>query len=163
VTMKLYPNSNQAVLSDSVILRYSAVRQALRYRAVIMDEKRHAVFDKETATTEITVPVGVVSPGSHYHWQIATIGKGPVNQGYGEFTALPADIAQERALFKENLAKKGDPESLALIAAIDRALGLLLEARNEFMAALRKSENLQIRAMVEELDRQIAPYPPADK
>jgi hypothetical protein len=153
---RLYPNSNQAVLSDSVVLRYSAISQAQRYRIVLQDEAGRAVFDEETTETEVTVPSGIVQPGSHYHWHITTIGKGPVHHGYGEFTALPANIAQERALFKKKIDKNVDAENLALMAAIDRTLGLLYEARNEFSASLQEREDPQIRAIVEQLDQEIA-------
>jgi len=69
--------------------------------------------------------------------------------------AFAGDTVRERALIKEHLNRRGDPESLALMAAIDSGLGLLLEARNGFMAALAKTDNPEIRAIVKELDRQI--------
>jgi hypothetical protein len=61
------------------------------------------------------------------------------NLGESEFATLPAHEIERRALFKSAAESRGDAETLALLAEVDRRLGLLLEARNEFQQALAKS------------------------
>jgi hypothetical protein len=66
---------------------------------------------------------------------------------------LPAEDEVRRAALKTAVELSGDADSLALLAEIDRRLGLLREAREEFGAALeRASAREAVRAAIAQID-----------
>lgn len=154
---QLYPRANSSVLPESTILIFSPIPESSPYHVTLENETGQTVFEIETTDTEVPIPAGIIIPGSRYYWSVATTGnKGPRMQGYGEFFALTPEIIKERASLKQSLETKGDAESLALLGAVDRHLGLLLEARKEFEAALAKSNgNPAILSMIREIESQL--------
>jgi len=71
----------------------------------------------------------------------------------GEFFVLLAEDETRRASFRAAVQNSGDPDCLALLAEIDRRLGLLREAREEFAAVLRQSSTSEaIRASLQEIE-----------
>ncbi|MBN1570582.1 MAG: hypothetical protein JXA73_22250 [Acidobacteria bacterium] len=136
----VYPRSGNTTMPESTILVFAAVPHASRYRVTIKSETGKAVYEKETAGTEVAVPRNIIVPGERYSWTVAAMRtKGSEVYGFGEFLALDSGAIQARTRLKHSLETKKDAQSLALLAAIDRRLGLLFEAMNEFEAALAKS------------------------
>jgi hypothetical protein len=105
----------------------------------------------------MAVPRGVLLPGAHYSWTAAAVEPDKKQAPRkSEFTTLAAESIQQRQVFRAHLEKAGEFESVALLAEIDRRLGLLLEARDQFRIALGKSpRNPVLRQLVGDLDRQL--------
>jgi hypothetical protein len=159
----LYPNGNSLTLPDSTVLRFAPIEGATRYRVELEDESGKTVFDVETQLSAVTVPVGILHPGSRYYWKVRTIERiGPSIRGESDFATLGEEDIRRRAAVKAALEKKGDVESLALMAEIDRRLGLLIEAREGFQTALTKApEDAALQKALAELDAQLSSDPTA--
>jgi hypothetical protein len=63
----------------------------------------------------------------------------PALRGEAVFSTLSADNAKRRAALKTNVGQSGDRSLLALMAELDRSLGLQWEACEELKAALGQS------------------------
>jgi hypothetical protein len=155
----LYPRADTAALPDETTLLFSPVRESARYKVELEDELGRSVFSAEIESASLTVPSGILKPGARYYWRVRTVEiVGPAARGESEFATLAPEEINKRAALKAGLREKGDAESLALLAEIDRRLGLLLEARNEFREALSKSPSDQtLRRMLEEIEKQLHP------
>lgn len=154
----LYPDSGTATLADSTVLRFTPVPDASLYRVEVEAENGTRVFQVEAQSPTVSISPGVLKPGARYYWQVRTLDRiGQVAQGAGEFVTLSAQTAQARAALKEALEVAGDAPSLALLAEIDRSLGLLVEAREEFRAALAKAPgDVALRRALDRLEQQLA-------
>jgi hypothetical protein len=154
----LYPSERSATLAGGTILQFAPVPGAGKYRVEIEDESGKSVFDAETQSPFVSVSPGVLKSQTRYYWKVRTLDKpGEVARGEGEFMTLSAEAEKGRAALKEALEKAGDAASLALLAAIDRDLGLLSESREEFRAALAKSPgDAGLRQALESVERQLA-------
>lgn len=154
----LYPRGDGATLPESTVLRFSPAPGASRYRVELEDETGRTIFDAETQATSVGVPAGIVKPGSRYFWKVRTLDRmGAAVRGESAFGTLSAEDIGRRAAVKAVLEDKGDAPSLALLAEIDRRLGLLAEAREEFRAALAKSPGDDaIRRALGEIEQRLA-------
>jgi hypothetical protein len=154
---RLYPCNDSATLPESTILMYSAMPQASRYHVVLKDESGRSILDMDTAKTEVSIPPGTMTEGSQYSWSVEAKGTlGVIGQGQCGFSTLPQESIRERALLKQHLEMKGDARSLALLAAIDERLGLLLEAKKEFEAASTKSgPNLETQSIIKDIENRL--------
>jgi hypothetical protein len=102
----------------------------------VEDDEGVVVFQVEVGTPSVQVSPGVLKPGARYSWVVRTLrGSRPPARGAAEFVTLAAGVAERRAALRRALATD-DPSSLPLLAEIDRELGLLIEARDTFRAAL---------------------------
>ena len=82
---------------------------------------------------------------------------GQAARAVAEFVTLEEKPARARATLKASLDAAGDAPSLALLAEIDRGLGLLAEARDGFRAALARAPgDSGLREALEALERQLA-------
>jgi len=136
----LYPRCGAATLAGATVLRFQPVDGGEKYRVEIQDRRGNAIFAEETATAEVRVPAGLLKPGVRYGWTVRTIERvGPVATGEADFVTLPAEAAEKREALREAIEKEGDGLSLALLAEVDRSLGLLAEARDELRSAVRGS------------------------
>jgi hypothetical protein len=153
----LYPRAETAALPDSTVLRFSPVSGAARYGVVLANQAGSTIFETETQSAQVTVPAGVLRPGARYFWKVRTVETtGPGASGESEFMTLSTDEINLRASFKARMETAGDAESLAFLAEIDRRLGLLLEARDEFQAALAKSpSDPALRRILEETEKEL--------
>lgn len=132
----LYPRAGTAALPESAVLSFSPVDGA-RYKVELEEENGRTILDVETESEVVGIPPGVLKPGRRYFWRVKTVERrGGLLRGEGEFATLGAEDIARRSAFKASVEKKGDAESLALLAEVDRRLGLLAEAREEFKAAL---------------------------
>jgi len=139
---QLYPNESAVTLADETTLRFAPDGGASRYRIEIENESGDTVFHAETESTSVAISPGILKPGARYYWKVRTLDKiGSTARGEAEFATLAADKAESRAALKKALLAGGDAPSLALLAEIDRNLGLLHEAETGLQAALAQSPN----------------------
>jgi hypothetical protein len=63
---------------------------------------------------------------------------GPLAIGQADFETLPAEEAKAREALRKAVEKAGDA-SLALLAEVDRNLGLWIDRRDEMRVAVREA------------------------
>lgn len=158
----LYPRADTSALPDETTLLFSPTREIARYKVELEDEFGRTVFSAETESVSLVVPRGILKAGARYYWRVRSVEiVGPAARGESEFTTLAAEEIDRRTALRNRLKERGDVEALSLMAEIDRRLGLLLEARNEFRSALSLSPSDQtLRRMVEDIERQLRPEDP---
>jgi hypothetical protein len=145
------------MLADATVLRFAPVADASRYGVVLEAADGTALFDTETRSSSVSVPPGVLQPGARYYWRVRTLDRiGQVATSTAAFVTLDAENARARAMLDAALRDGADASSLALLAEIDRTLGLLEEALARFQAAVaRAPENVAIRQALARLERQL--------
>jgi hypothetical protein len=155
----LYPRYGAATLTGATVLRFEPVKGAGKYQVEVQDHQGNAVFTAETRDFVVRLPEGVLQSGMRYDWTVRTIERvGPVAQGGADFITLAQDLAEAREALRKAVEAAGDGASLALLAEVDRGLGLLPEARDEFRAAARSSPGDATLAMaLVEIERRL-PY-----
>lgn len=157
----LYPREGWSVRADAAVLRFDPVPAARRYRVSVEDETGATVLDAERDEPSLDVAPGTLKPGARYYWRVRTLSAaGPGHRGEAEFTTLDAEGSARRARLAEALRGEG-AAGLALLAEIDRGLGLVLEARDELRAATEAAPtDASLREALERLDRLLAePHP----
>lgn len=156
----MYPRSDCTSLPDSTVLRFDPIRDVSRYQVELMDESGRTFFDAETQSTALGVPVGVLRPSSRYHWRVRTTDHdGSPVQGEEEFSTLSEDNIQQRTALRDALQKRNDAASLALMADVDLRLGLWMEARQGFQAAIAKSSaDTAFRQALTEIEQKLEAY-----
>jgi hypothetical protein len=145
--------SNAAAFATRTTLRFAAVSGAGSYRVEIEDEKGRVIFGVQTTSVEVPIPPDVLRAGAAYYWTVRTIDStGPQARGSAAFTTVRNDDARAREELKRQLEEEGGVSSLALLAAIDRHLGLYAEALEGFRAALALApDDAALREAVSEL------------
>ena len=158
VITHLYPDSGATTIADSTVLRFTPLPDASRYRVELQTANGASVFQVETQSPIVSISPGVLTPGAKYYWEVRTLDRIPqVARGAAEFATLDPDTVRARATLKESLEGAGDTPSLALLAEIDRRLGLLVEARDALRAALAKApHDVALREALDGLERQLA-------
>jgi hypothetical protein len=153
----LYPSAESAALPEETVLRFTRVEDATRYRVDLQDETGRTIFDIETQSSEIPIPAGVLRAGGRYHWRVRTVDRmGPAVWADSDFSTLPEEDIHRRTVLRNALVKTGDAESLALLAEIDRRLGLLTQAQEEFRSALSKApDNTALQKALTEIDKEL--------
>jgi hypothetical protein len=134
----LYPSQGAVVLADATVLRFEGVSGASTYALEVQDDEGRAAFRASTSLTAVTVPPGVLVSGRRYVWTVRSTGVPPAS-GTAAFTTLPAREAEARAALQAASRTAGDTAALALMAGIDRDLGLWHEAREGLQAALAQA------------------------
>jgi hypothetical protein len=155
---RLYPDARATALADTTVLRFMPLPDASRYQVDVHTDFGASVFRTETQLPTVTIAPGVLKPGAKYHWEVRTLDRiGQAARGAAEFVTLDAEAVQARTTLKQSLEAAGDAASLALLAEIDRSLGLLVEAREEFRAALAKApDDVALRQAFDRLEQQLA-------
>jgi hypothetical protein len=134
----LYPSGGASVIADETVLRFTAPPGARRVE--VEDSAGARVFESSIETDAVPVPVGVLKPGAPYRWRLKLVLPTGVSvQAEAGFSTLAAQDVTSRAALKKAAQSAGDAAALALLGEIDRGLGLLWEARDEFRAAVAKS------------------------
>ena len=156
---RLYPDHGAATLAEATVLRFEPVESAGKYRVEVQDSQGKVAFTKDTTTVTLDLPKGVLQPGMRYVWTIRTLEReGAVAQGKAYFVTLSAKVAEEREALRKALEAEGDSASLALLAEIDRSLGLLAEARDGLQAVINGSPGeTGLTETLAELERRL-PY-----
>ncbi|HEX3126112.1 MAG TPA: hypothetical protein VH394_02185 [Thermoanaerobaculia bacterium] len=123
----------------------------------VQDDEGQVVFRVDVEAPLVKVPGRALLPGARYYWTVRTLNRaGSVVRGEADFVALPKDAARAREELRAAVAAEGNGESLALLAAIDRSLGMQLEARKELQAALERSPgNAALDEELAALDQQL--------
>ena len=155
----LHPGDGEVTLAESTVLRFSPVAEASRYSVAVETESGTTVFQVQTQSASVSVSPGILKEGARYYWQVQTLDRiGQVARGGAEFVTLGTEAARARATLKVSLEGVGDAPSLALLAEIDRTLGLLMEARDGFRAALARAPgDGRLREALDSLERQLFP------
>lgn len=136
----LFPGHAAIVSQYSVTLGFRPQPEARRYKVEVEDEKDKIVFATETEQSELTLPEGLLRPDTVYSWRVETLDRGGEQaHGAAQFLTLRQADAQARQALKKSVDKLGDAASLALLAEVDRRLGLRREARAELRAAVEMS------------------------
>ena len=124
----LSPRDGAAAVSDETVLRFKPVESGGRYRVEVQDGEGRTVFQADVEALPVRVPGNVLRPGARYGWTVRTLGRpGPVAHAEADFVTLSADDAQVREALRAALEAEGTGDSLALLAEIDRSLGMLPE------------------------------------
>jgi hypothetical protein len=132
----LYPCSGAAALAGETILRFHPVLGAMSYQIEVQDGRGRIVFALETGSPPVRVPAAILRGGQRYWWTVRTLDRpGPVARGETELVTLSESDARARKEVHDALVAER-PESLPLLAEIDRGLGLLRESRDELRLAL---------------------------
>jgi hypothetical protein len=155
---KLYPDLGAATLAESTVLRFDPVPDASRYRVDVQTESGVSVFQVETQSPAVSVSPGILKPGEKYYWDVRTLDRiGQAARGAAEFVTLTEEAANARAVLKRSLERADDVASLALLAEVDRGLGLLIEAREQFREALKRYPgDAGLRHTLDRLEQQLA-------
>jgi hypothetical protein len=153
----LYPRRGAAIIAGEAVLRFKPVEKGGPYRVEVQDDEGQVVFRVDVEAPLVKVPGRALLPGARYYWTVRTLNRaGSVVRGEADFVALPKDAARAREELRAAVAAEGNGESLALLAAIDRSLGMQLEARKELQAALERSPgNAALDEELAALDQQL--------
>jgi hypothetical protein len=128
----LSPGGDAASLAGQTILRFEPVRGAPRYRVEVRDASGALAFEAVTDQPPIPVPPGALRPATRYAWKVRTVERpGPAAEGVESFHTLDDASVQARERLRSQVDRAGDPEALALLAEMDRRLGLRSDARAE--------------------------------
>jgi hypothetical protein len=134
----LHPRHGESAPIAGTVLRFERVADAGRYLLEVRDEAGGTIWQLATAENRVALPPGTLKPETRYSWTVRTLGAaGPVARGEAEFTTLGAQAERERSALKAVLESMGDAPSLALLAEVDRELGLVAEASEGAERALR--------------------------
>ncbi len=136
----LYPRGEATVLPDEADLRFAPVPGATSYRVEVENEGGVVVFQAEVGAPSARVSPGVLQPGTRYLWMVRTLrSSGSPARGEAEFSTLAIGVVERRAAVRQALAQTDSASALALLAEIDRELGLFREARDSFRDALARA------------------------
>lgn len=151
----LYPSPGTTSIADATTLRFEPVAGATQYRVEVTDGTGKAIFQKETSSTSLPIPAGLLKPGSRYGWTRRALDRNEtVQSAHSQISTLDAAAQSSRAALRKSLGPAGDPTSFALLAGVDRNLGLLWEAREELRQAVAQSpRNKDLRDALTRLDQ----------
>jgi len=123
---RLHPDGS-ALIADQARLQFEPVREFSSYAITIEREDGTLAFDTTTSATSIDVRPGVLQPGTQYYWRVAAQDPlGRVVRGTGRFVTLTSEQVTRREELRRHLGSS--PADLALLAEVDRSLGLVREA-----------------------------------
>jgi hypothetical protein len=159
----LYPAGDATTRADGAVLGFSTLPGIARYEVEVENEEGEVVFRAETPGSAVAVSPGALRPGARYRWQVkGASALGPA-RGEAEFSTLDEAESAARERLRASLDGAADAGSLALLAEVDRGLGLLREARETFARALESSPgNLSLRAAIERIDAQMRDAQPSE-
>jgi hypothetical protein len=158
----LYPHDGAAALPMSVKLSFSRVPETSLYRVELEDEDGGEVLNLRTEDTDALIPDGTLKAGRRYFWRVQALGPaGAIAEGTAAFVTISEEDIERRAEFAKTMQNASDKAfALALLADVDFQLGLLSEAREEFLAALRlKPDEMSIQRALEKVQSALASEP----
>jgi hypothetical protein len=136
----LYPSDGAATVAQTALLHFDPVEGYEKYKVEVEDETGNGVFSLETTFTTVEISPGVLRGGASYYWRVRTLDtEKPALRGEALFATLSEENARRRAVFKAQADETRDPSLLALLAELDRSLGLQREACERLKAALEQS------------------------
>jgi len=157
--MGLYPYQGTVTLAPATVLRFEPVEGGGMYRIEVHDRQGNLVFEAEAATSPVTLPPEALQPGMRYHWTVRTVERTrSVAKGKADFITLPRQATEAREALRKAIGEAGDSESLALLAEVDRSLGLWAEAHDGLRAAAQSVPgDTPLAAELAEIER-LLPY-----
>lgn len=158
----LYPDCGATAMASATVLRFQAVEGPERYKIEVQDGKGEVVFAADTDEAEMRLPADLLHPGAPYHWSVRTMGR-TLGEARGEagFTTLDRDTARRREALRRAAAGQG--ELTALLAGLDRQLGLLAEARDELRSAVAAAPgDAALSAALAEVEQDLSTDPEDD-
>ena len=135
----LYPCRDAVTLAEATTLRFSLAAGIAEYHVEIEDDEGETVFHVSTRGGEVLIARDVLQPGRRYRWSVRGGSAEGLARGEAEFSTLDADAAAARQRLRESMGSAEEAGGLALLAEVDRQLGLLLEARDGFARALERA------------------------
>jgi CHAT domain-containing protein/Tfp pilus assembly protein PilF len=151
----LYPGRGATALAEATVLRFQMVDPGARYQVEVQDGHGAVVFSAVTSDTAVKVPADHLRPGASYHWAVRTLGR-PCGDAHGEtsFRTLDRDTAQCREALRRAASRHKD--LTALLAGIDKQIGLLAEARDELRTAAAASpEDSGLRTALAQTEEEV--------
>jgi len=149
-----YPAANVTILSSQSMFSFEPVAEAKAYVVEIENSEGDVIHRAQSFGAPVILPSGILKPGSRYYWEVRSVAPtadGP--QCGAGFSVLPVEDATRRAALRTVIENTGDADSFALLAEIDRRLGLLREAREEFASALKGSSAPEaIRSALQQIE-----------
>jgi CHASE2 domain-containing sensor protein len=128
------PIDDATTLAGSTVLEFAPAATDA-YEVEIEGPDAAVVHRARTRETRVIVPEGRLRPGTAYRWRVtARMASGFDLSGEGRFHTLAAGAVDARAKLRQGLPA-GDADALALLAEVDRTLGLVEEALAGFLAA----------------------------
>ena len=163
----LYPRRGAATLAGVTSLRFEPVEGGGKYAVEVHDRQGNVIFSTETTRSVADLSAGLLQPGLRYDWTVRTVERvGSVAKGEASFITLPRQTAEARKALQKAVEAAGDGASLALLAEVDRSLGMLIEAREELrMAVERSPEDAALAEELAGIERQMEDpvVPPAEQ
>jgi hypothetical protein len=152
----LYPSDEGATIAESTTLKFDRLSGASAYLVTVLDERYRPIFELETGQTVVIVPVGALEAGRRYQWSVTVADDVAIPaQAEAVFKTLPASDVKSREAFIAGLRRE-NPRDLGLLAALDKELGLMIEARNELMTASALApKDGQLRRMLADVNKQL--------
>jgi CHAT domain-containing protein/Tfp pilus assembly protein PilF len=119
----LRPARGEATLAESTALRFTPRPGIARYQVEVEDERGATVFEQVVTASVATPGAGALAAGRRYHWRVHALDEpGTTSLGETDFRTLSLDEARARAALAA--VARSDAEAFALLAAVDRRLGL---------------------------------------
>jgi hypothetical protein len=132
----LYPNRVPAIASQ-VKLRYAPVPDVSNYSVILQNAEGTVLLRLSTTAISVDVPADMLKPGVSYAWRVRALGVGGLlGEGRASFVTLSKDDLDHRAAFAEAMKSEDESMRLALLAGVDRQIGLLADACGELEHAL---------------------------
>jgi hypothetical protein len=149
----LYPDGEATALARATTLHFAPVAGAGRYRIEVHDRQGMLVFAIETAASETRLPPGFLRSGRRYDWTVRTVERaGPVARGEAGLVTLDRRTTAAREALRRTVETSGDATLLALLADVDRRLGLWAEACDGLRTAVQVSGDPLLAANLAELE-----------
>lgn len=160
---RLYPSGDVVTLAEATMLRFALAPGIVEYHVEIEDDEGATVFHVSTRGGEVLVARDVLQAGRRYRWSVRGGSGAGLARGEAEFSTLDAQAASARQKLAASIGKSQEVGALALLAEVDRQLGLLLEARDGFARALERApEASELRTALAEIDAHLRQEAPAE-
>ena len=135
----LYPRADATSLAGSTTLAFSSLPGVTEYHVEVEDEEGETVFHVTTRGSAVPVSPDVLRPGQRYRWSVRGNSPEGLARGEAEFSTLDTEAVRARQQLRASPGLADDVASLALLAEVDRNLGLMQEARDGFARALERT------------------------
>lgn len=142
--LNLYPSEGATTVRSAAFVQFDPVPGYQRYKVDVEDESGKPVFSVESTSTTVRVDQDALRPASRYYWRVQTVDAGkPALRGDAAFSTMSEDHERRRSSLKAHVDRTGDRSLLALLAELDRNLGLRREACDGLKASLAESPDNQ--------------------
>lgn len=133
-------------LAEATTLRFKPV-EGRNYRIEVLGYQGKVVYAAKPTTSAVILPSGILQPGINYEWRVYAL-EGSRNFPFADsaehFSTLPLRTAEAREGLRRTVEAEGEIDSLALLAEVDRCLGLQSEARNELREVAQGSASAAV-------------------